>query len=203
MTIRRLKARRRAHGNQCGLKEQPRHSLQTILGASGLDVGEALRPMDRKGRDAGVMVVCYRPLDTDKEVTTIVLAGHSGFATFDMAMDFVRDELRFEAHELRPHAVTMRVLTAIYKKRAGRGDSRSRVAKGGGGSRDLGHSWSLARRRREQAHPDVFQRDSCILPFAMLSRALLRTRRAHPGSPPDCPPSSSWGSARRILLPTV
>ena len=83
-----------------------------------------------RGRDAGIMVVCYRPLNTRAEVTTIVLAGHSGFATVDMATDFVRDELRFEAHELRPSVVTMKVLSASYKKRAGRGDSRSRFAKG-------------------------------------------------------------------------
>lgn len=83
-----------------------------------------------KGRDAGALIACYRPLKTASEVTTIVLAGYSGFATFDMATDFVRDGLRFEDAELRPHTVTMRVLAASYKKKSGRSDSRTRIAKG-------------------------------------------------------------------------
>lgn len=103
------------------------------------------KPADRyakwtgKGRDAGAMVVCYQPLGTTNEVTTIVLAGHSGFATVDMATDLVRDELRYEARELRPHAVSMRVLATSYVKKSARGDSRSRITKG---RRWYGLPWS-------------------------------------------------------------
>lgn len=83
-----------------------------------------------KAKDAGVTVACYKPLGTNGDVTTIVLAGHSGFATHDMALDLVRDGLRFETDELRPNVPTMKVLWAPYKKLSGLNGSRVRLAKG-------------------------------------------------------------------------
>lgn len=83
-----------------------------------------------KARDAGAIVACYKPLNSQAEVTSIVLAGHSGFATRDMALDFVGDGLRFEVEELRPGAPIMKVLSAPYKKTSGSAGSRVRLVRG-------------------------------------------------------------------------
>jgi hypothetical protein len=92
-----------------------------------------------RGRDAGVFVVCNRPFDTTNDVTSIVFAGYSGFATLEMAIDFVRDGLRIETDEVTPGRPVMRVLSARYKKTSTRGDSRERIAKG---RRWIGTPWS-------------------------------------------------------------
>jgi hypothetical protein len=83
-----------------------------------------------RGRDAGVLVVCNRPLGTDQDVTSIVLAGFSGFATLEMTADLVGDGLRIESNDARPGVPTMRILVAPYRKSAARRDSRVRISKG-------------------------------------------------------------------------
>jgi hypothetical protein len=83
-----------------------------------------------RGRDAGLLVLCNRPLGTEQDVTTVVLAGYSGFATVDMATDFARNGLRIESADVRPGASVVRVLSALYRKTSARGDSRQRVLKG-------------------------------------------------------------------------
>lgn len=83
-----------------------------------------------KAKDAGAIVVCYRPLSTQAEVTSIVLAGHSGFATHDMALDLVKDGLQFDTDELRVGVPSMKVLSAPYKKHSGLTANRIRIAKG-------------------------------------------------------------------------
>jgi hypothetical protein len=83
-----------------------------------------------KGRDAGILVACNRPLGTEVDVTTIVLAGYSGFATFDMAVDFARNGLRIESREVCPGKPVFRVLSAPFRKTSRHGDSRRRLSKG-------------------------------------------------------------------------
>jgi hypothetical protein len=83
-----------------------------------------------RGRDAGLLVLCNRPLNTQQDVTTVVLAGYSGFATVDMATDFARNGLRVESADVRPGVPVVRVLSALYRKTSARGDSRQRVLKG-------------------------------------------------------------------------
>jgi hypothetical protein len=83
-----------------------------------------------KGKDAGVLVVCNRPLSTELDVTTLVLAGHSGFATQDMARDFVGDVLRIASRDVAAGQPVMRLLAARYKKVGGRNSPRVPVSKG-------------------------------------------------------------------------
>jgi hypothetical protein len=92
-----------------------------------------------KGHDAGVFVVCNRPLGTDRDVTTIILAGHSGFATLDMTIDLARNGLRIESDAVRAGVPVVRVLSAVFRKNSRRGDSRKRASKG---RRWIGPPWS-------------------------------------------------------------
>ncbi|HEV3063006.1 MAG TPA: hypothetical protein VGY48_32475, partial [Vicinamibacterales bacterium] len=69
-----------------------------------------------KGRDAGVLVVCNKPCGAEKDVTTLILAGYSGFATQDMATDVVADGQRIETRDVQPGHPVTRLLAARYKK---------------------------------------------------------------------------------------
>ncbi len=92
-----------------------------------------------KGNDVGVLVVCRQPLGTSQNVTTIVLAGYSGFATQDMAQDIVADGLRIEKRDVLPGQPVIRVLAAKFKKTTRRFEERERVLKG---RRWYGPPWS-------------------------------------------------------------
>lgn len=54
------------------------------------------------GRDAGVLVVCRRPLETSHDVTTIVVAGYTGLATAEIARDLVEGSIDIDSAELEP-----------------------------------------------------------------------------------------------------
>lgn len=83
-----------------------------------------------KGRDAGVLVICHKPLGTECNVSSVILAGYSGFATQDMATDFIDDGLRIESGDVQPGHPVIRVLAARYKKVGTRHEKRQRVSKG-------------------------------------------------------------------------
>ena len=83
-----------------------------------------------RGKDAGALVVCHKPLKTDADVTTIILAGFSGFATIDMAKDIVTDGFGIPTEGVQPDTPIVRILSATFKKAAGKGESRERIERG-------------------------------------------------------------------------
>jgi hypothetical protein len=83
-----------------------------------------------KANDAGLLIVCRQPFKTKESVTTIVLAGFTGLATYAMSRDLVSGEFSVFADELTPGQPLLRVLRARYTKVGASDESRELLAKG-------------------------------------------------------------------------
>lgn len=54
-------------------------------------------------RDCGVLIVCRRPLGTQQDVTTIILAGYSGPSTLDMGSQIMSELCPMDPSDLEPY----------------------------------------------------------------------------------------------------
>jgi hypothetical protein len=82
---------------------------------------------DREGMDFGLLVICRQPPAARKDVTTIILAGHSGFATADMAQDLAHGTVYIKRDLVKPGVPMVRLLAARWRKH---GPERRRATKG-------------------------------------------------------------------------
>lgn len=78
--------------------------------------------------DFGVAVICRRPLGTKADVTTIVLAGLGGLATWAVTCGLTRD-LYLPSREVADDRPVFRVMCARFKKTTGR-DNRTLLPEG-------------------------------------------------------------------------
>jgi hypothetical protein len=126
-----------------GIKPEPATRGSSILEESsryGLNVqppGEKKRrfvrmdwiPQERfesatgKGQDAATVVSCFRPLGTEAEVTTIIIAGYTGLATLVAAQQATNEKLpEFDPNE-DPGRPCFSILKFGYEKHPRRGRS--------------------------------------------------------------------------------
>jgi hypothetical protein len=82
---------------------------------------------NKVGYDFGALVVCRQPRDAKADVTTIILAGHSGFATADMARDLAHGTVFVDPTHIRPGQPFAKILAAHWKRR---GHNIERATKG-------------------------------------------------------------------------
>lgn len=133
-SMRRTSAFSHSDGRNCGVYVSAsggrgRERTEYCVPADWMPADEYRRWTGR-GRDAGILVVCRNPLGTEMAVTSIVLAGFSGFATVDMASDLVSDSLLVESDAVTPGRPVLRALSTLYKKPSIKDDSRVRISKG-------------------------------------------------------------------------
>jgi hypothetical protein len=78
---------------------------------------EKFGPYVGLGRDAAILVVCHRPLGTERDVTSIVIAGYTGLATLVAAQELTRKTLPDIKPEENPGTPCLAALKFAYKKR--------------------------------------------------------------------------------------
>lgn len=78
---------------------------------------EKYAPHKGTGQDAAILVVCNRPLETQKDVTTIVIAGYTGLATLVAAQEVTYKHVPDLRPEETPGEPCLAVLKFRYKKR--------------------------------------------------------------------------------------
>ena len=78
---------------------------------------EKFGPHKGSGQDAAVLVGCYQPMGTEKEVTTIVIAGYTGLATLVAAQEVTYKEIPELRPEEMPGRPCLAALKFRYKKR--------------------------------------------------------------------------------------
>jgi hypothetical protein len=83
----------------CGLRVQTR-KRKVLLPVTRYRDAQTLLRGGRGGIDAGVLVACRRPLGTDQEVTTIILAGMSSVATRALVDEMIWETADFPEDEL-------------------------------------------------------------------------------------------------------
>ena len=117
-----------------------------VLGSDGWNSFDAdflgtpnFRAYEGTGRDVGLVAVVSGPLESKREVTTLFVAGYSGFSTAELAVEIPRDGLPLIQYELNrqsrelvdqpmiPGVVSIGVLETVWKKPSG-GDSRTVIA---------------------------------------------------------------------------
>lgn len=107
------------------LQDGPRHGLNILTPESRERNFLKVKwlPLDKfaqykgAGQDAAVLVCCYRPMGTEKEVTTIVIAGYTGLSTLVAAQEATYKEIPELRPEEKPGYPCLAVLKFRYKKR--------------------------------------------------------------------------------------
>jgi hypothetical protein len=107
------------------IQESRRHGLQIQLPGSRersyLKVdwiwSEKYGPHKEIGQDAAVLVVCHQPMGTQKNVTTIVIAGYTDFATLVAAQEVTHKKIPELRPEDTPGQPCLAVLKFHYRKR--------------------------------------------------------------------------------------
>ena len=110
------------------LIESPRHGLDVRVPQaqhySYLKVDwlppESYRSSTKDGQEAAALVACYRPLGTQADVTTIVIAGYTGISTLEAAREATYKVIPDLSPAETPGEPCFAMLKFRYKKRAQR-----------------------------------------------------------------------------------
>jgi hypothetical protein len=100
------------------LQESPRHGLR--IRPPGFRERRDLNvdwPHESTGQDAAILVVCHKPLGTQKDVTTIVIAGYTGLATLVAAQEVTHERIPELQPEMMPGQPRLAALKFRYRKR--------------------------------------------------------------------------------------
>ncbi|MFL6264348.1 MAG: hypothetical protein ACJ76Y_32065 [Thermoanaerobaculia bacterium] len=77
-------------------------------------------PSTKDGQEAAVLVACHRPLGTEKDVTTIIIAGYTGTSTLEAAHEVTYKKIPDLDPSIAPGEPCFAVLKFIFRKRAQR-----------------------------------------------------------------------------------
>jgi hypothetical protein len=76
------------------------------------------------GQEAAVLVVCRRPLGTEKDVTTVIIAGYTGLSTLEAAREATYKQIPDLSPSTTPGEPQFAILKFQYKKRIRRAKSQ-------------------------------------------------------------------------------
>jgi len=102
---------------------------------------EKFGPYQGEGQDAAVIVACNRPLGTERDVTTIVIAGYTGLATFVAAQEAAYMEIPDLQPDAQPGQPCFTAMKFQYKKRKQTRQSLDNLRKLVQGSVEWGPPW--------------------------------------------------------------
>jgi hypothetical protein len=98
----------------------------------GLSVGQSILPVtyfkgddaafrqaEGRGVEAGALVVARRPLGTDQNVTSIIIAGYTSLGTAEVAKELMWETVDLEEKDLAPGNVVTRILRVPFRKSLG------------------------------------------------------------------------------------